>query len=181
MNARDEQLNPQLEVTEVIAIDPIREAPVSDIVETMPGCVVAVDTAREDAPHAESPDQEQLSTQAPHRNGDLRHVIECMLFVATDPLGAKHFAEALEIEEAAVEEAVNSLEAALDSGSGLRLMRVAGGYQICTRPEYADYCAMILQPAKKKLSKAALETLAVVAYRRAVHHAGGGGGAWSLR
>ena len=81
-------------------------------------------------------------------------------------MSAKQLAETLEIEEAAVEDAVDVLEAALDEDSGLQLMRVAGGYQICTRPEYADYCAMILQPAKKRLSKAALETLAVVAYRQ---------------
>ncbi len=65
-----------------------------------------------------------------------------------------------------MEDALASLEEDLNCGHGLQLMRVAGGYQICTRPEFGDYCAMILQPAKKKLSKAALETLAVVAYRQ---------------
>jgi len=102
----------------------------------------------------------------PHQNGQLKSVIECMLFVATDPLSAKQLADTLEIEEAAVEEAVNLLESSLEHAGGLQLMRVAGGYQLCTRPEYADYCALILQPAKKRLSKAALETLAVVAYRQ---------------
>lgn len=100
-----------------------------------------------------------------HKNGKLKSVIECLLFVASEPLGVKQLAAALEMEESRVEEAVRSLESDFDT-RGLQLMKVAGGYQLCTKPEYADYCALILQPAKRKLSKAALETLAVVAYRQ---------------
>ncbi|MHB9038421.1 MAG: SMC-Scp complex subunit ScpB [Armatimonadota bacterium] len=100
-----------------------------------------------------------------HRNGKLRSVIECMLFVANEPLGSKQLADTLDLEQDRVEEAIKALEVDLDS-RGLQLMKLAGGYQLCTKPEYADYCAMILQPAKRRLSKAALETLAVVAYRQ---------------
>ena len=101
-----------------------------------------------------------------HKNGHLESVIECMLFVSNEPLSAKQLAETLELDEIQIEDAVVELEERLNGGSGLQLMRVAGGYQLCTRPEYGDYCASILQPAKRKLSKAALETLAVVAYRQ---------------
>ncbi len=88
-----------------------------------------------------------------------------MLFVSNEPLSAKHLSDVLELEPADIAEALESLETDLDT-RGLQLMKVAGGYQLCTKPEYADYCALILQPAKRKLSKAALETLAVVAYRQ---------------
>jgi segregation and condensation protein B len=101
----------------------------------------------------------------PHRNGKLKSVIECMLFVANEPLGCKQLADTLDLEQSRVEDAIKALEIDLDS-RGLQVMRVAGGYQLCTKPEFADYCALILQPAKRKLSKAALETLAVIAYRQ---------------
>ena len=101
-----------------------------------------------------------------HRNGKLKHVVECMLFVSSEPMSAKQIADALEIEQDCVEDALASLEEDLNCGHGVQLVRVAGAYQICTRPEFGDYCAMILAPSKRKLSKAALETLAVIAYRQ---------------
>jgi segregation and condensation protein B len=137
-----------LEVCEVVSAEPIAEAPVESVAQAVPGVAVAIDAS------------------APHRNGKLKHVIECMLFVSNEPVTAAHIAEALEIEPDRVEDALASLEEDLNCGHGVQLARVAGGYQICTRPEFGEYCAMILQPAKRKLSKAALETLAVIAYRQ---------------
>ena len=147
MAAQDE-----LEVSEVVSAEPMADAPVESVAQAVPGFAVVVETSSEQTP--------------PHRNGKLKHVIECMLFVSCEPVTAGHIAEALETEPSRVEDALASLEEDLNCGHGLQLMRVAGGYQICTRPEFGDYCAMILQPAKRKLSKAALETLAVVAYRQ---------------
>ncbi|MEN6356986.1 MAG: SMC-Scp complex subunit ScpB [Armatimonadota bacterium] len=109
--------------------------------------------------------EDEVEEVPPHKNGKLKSVIECMLFVSNEPLGAKQLASTLELDESRIEEAIRSLESDLDS-RGLQLMKIAGGYQLCTKPEYADYCALILQPAKRKLSKAALETLAVTAYRQ---------------
>lgn len=103
---------------------------------------------------------------APHKNGKLKTVIECMLFVASEPVSVKSLAETLDIEESRVEGAIASLQEDLNCGHGLQLVKVAGGFQLCTRPEYADYCAMVVAGSKKKLSKAALETLAVIAYRQ---------------
>ncbi len=102
----------------------------------------------------------------PHKNGALPQVLECMLFVSSEPLTADVMAETLGHDIEIIENALNMLDESLSGRSGLQLMRVAGGYQICTRPEYADYCTAILKPATKKLSRAALETLAVIAYRQ---------------
>ena len=140
------------EVSEIVSAEPIAEAPVEALAQAVPGLAVAVDAF---------PDP-----WAPHRNGKLKHVIECILFVSNEPVSAGRIAETLEIEQSCVEDALASLEEDLDRGHGLQLARVAGGYQICTRPEFGDYCAMVLQPARRKLSKAALETLAVIAYRQ---------------
>jgi segregation and condensation protein B len=145
----DSQHIQEQEVAEVISVEPISEAAASDVVAAVPGFAVV-----------------QEADAALHRNGRLNSVLECMLFVSTEPLSAKQLAEALAIEVHEVEEAMTALESHLDAGSGLQLMHVAGGYQLCTRPEYADYCAMILQPARRKLSRAALETLAVVSYKQ---------------
>lgn len=101
------------------------------------------------------------------KNGKLRSAVECMLFVSSEPLSSAQMAAALEAEEGAVEEAVYEL--ILDMGQrGLQITRVAGGYQMCTRPEFSEVCQRILVPQKQKLSRAALETLAVVAYRQPV-------------
>lgn len=90
-----------------------------------------------------------------------------MLFVSTEPVTAAQMALVLEIDEEAVEQAIYDLK--LDHGqSGLQIVRVAGGFQMCTKPEYSDVCQRILVPQNQKLSRAQLETLAVVAYRQPV-------------
>ena len=155
------------EVVEIVSTEPIGEAAVGDVVQAVPGVIVA----REGEPPCEPRAGEgeppcEPETVPLHMNGRLKHVLECMLFVSTEPLSATQLSEALGVEESAVDDEMRRLEQHLDESSGLQLMRVAGGYQLCTRPEYADYCAMILQPARKKLSRAALETLAIVAYRQ---------------
>ena len=149
MEARDTALDA---IDKIISAQPMAEAPVEDVAEAACGVAVVQDIV-------------ELEPE-PHCNGKLRHVIECMLFVASEPMSAKQMADMLEIDEQRVEDAVEALKDDLNCGHGLQLARLAGGYQICTRPEFGDYCAMILQPAKRKLSKAALETLAVVAYRQ---------------
>lgn len=102
------------------------------------------------------------------RNGQLRNAVECLLFVASEPLSSRDLAEALEAHEEAVLTAVGDLTDALQRGSGLQVVKIAGGYQLRTRPEYAEICAKLLHPSNQRLSRAALETLAVVAYRQPV-------------
>jgi segregation and condensation protein B len=149
MEARDKALEATYEV---LSVQPISEATVEEIAEAVPGVAIVQDTFHEEV--------------VPHRNGKLRHVVECILFVSSEPMTSKQIADTLDIEHERVEDALATLEEDLNCGHGVQLVRVAGAYQICTRPEFGDYCAMILAPAKRKLSKAALETLAVVAYRQ---------------
>jgi segregation and condensation protein B len=100
-------------------------------------------------------------------NGTLKSAVQCMLFVSTEPLTAAQMATVAEVDEPAIEEAVHEL--ILDIGqSGLQIERIAGGYQLSTRPEFSEVCQKILLPQNQKLSKPALETLAVVAYRQPV-------------
>ncbi len=98
---------------------------------------------------------------------NLKPVLECMLFVSPQPLMTAHVAKSLEIDEAVVDAAIHELR--LDyGGRGLQILRIAGGYQMCTRPEYADHVSKLLKPERMKLSRAALETVAIIAYRQPI-------------
>ncbi|MDO8586462.1 MAG: SMC-Scp complex subunit ScpB [Armatimonadota bacterium] len=104
------------------------------------------------------------------RNGELKSAVECLLFVSTEPVSVKEMAAALQIEEdqSQVELAVEELRQDMAGRGGLQIVRVAGGYQMCTRQEYSECVTRLLSPSKHKLSRAALETLAVIAYRQPV-------------
>lgn len=97
-------------------------------------------------------------------------LVEALLFASSRPVTLEKLAEAAELPEKLVEEAVASLEEACAArGRGVRLDRVAGGLRLVTRPEY-DYPVRRLLglDGKTKLSMAALETLSIVSYRQPV-------------
>ncbi len=97
-------------------------------------------------------------------------LVEALLFAASKPVSLDKLAEAAELPEEVVSAAVAALEAACAAaGRGVRLDRVAGGVRLVTRPEY-DYPVRRLLglDGRTKLSMAALETLAIVAYRQPV-------------
>lgn len=101
------------------------------------------------------------------QDGRLKRALECMLFVSPQPLSAQQVAKALELEESEVELSIHELR--LDYAErGLQIVRIADGYQMCTRPEYADCVSSLLTPQRTRLSRAALETAAIVAYRQPI-------------
>ncbi|MER3473226.1 MAG: SMC-Scp complex subunit ScpB [Armatimonadota bacterium] len=97
----------------------------------------------------------------------LSRALECLLFVATEPVSMKTLMEVLREEEECLRNALRLLEERLQD-SGLQVVQVAGGYQLCTRPEFAEVVARYLQPQPTKLSRAALETVAIIAYRQPI-------------
>ncbi len=99
-----------------------------------------------------------------------RQVIEAMLFVAEEPLTAGEIAEVLEVPKGDVEAEMALLAAALDErGAGIVLRRVAGGWRLYSHPDSHPYLERFAATEKAgRLSGAALETLAVVAYRQPV-------------
>lgn len=96
--------------------------------------------------------------------------LEAMLFAAGDPVEPSKLAEILNIDIENVIKMLGHLEALYDEKeSGLRLIRVDGKYQLCTREEYADDVRSLLEIKKNTpLSQAAFEVLAIVAYNKAV-------------
>ncbi|EKP93870.1 SMC-Scp complex subunit ScpB [Thermaerobacter subterraneus] len=104
--------------------------------------------------------------------GPVRGAVEALLFVAGEPLPASRMARILGVSEAVVREALEELaQACRAPGRGIELVEVAGGWQLVTRPEYSRAVEELLQPRRQALSRAALETLAIIAYRQPVTRA----------
>lgn len=95
--------------------------------------------------------------------------LECLLFAAGEPVTVSDLARGLALPEDVTERALRSLQITLtERGSGLQLVRIAGGWQLSTRPEHAEAVGRLLARGANRLSRAALETLAIVAYRQPV-------------
>lgn len=103
----------------------------------------------------------------------LRSQIESILLVVDTPVTAADIAGALDVPEDEVEAQLVSLSEELTSrGSGIDARRTEMGWRLYTRAANADAVeAFVLDGAQTKLSRAALETLAVVAYRQPVTRA----------
>jgi len=101
---------------------------------------------------------------------ELMTVIEAILFVAGEPVTLSDLQTALEVSPLELDSALNTLESEYDyNRRGIRLKRFGEHIQLATRAEYAPYVERLLQPVQKQsLSQAAMETLAVVAYRQPV-------------
>ena len=100
----------------------------------------------------------------------LRSVIESLLFVAGRPLELTELRKLLPLEQARLREAVASLAEECERlGRGIRIQRMGDAVQFVSAPENARFVAALLGlPTQVKLTTAALETLAVVAYRQPV-------------
>jgi len=96
--------------------------------------------------------------------------LEAILLVATEPVPADLLAQILEKPTKVVEQLCASLAAAYEeAGHGFQLVQIAGGYRYQTHPEMAPYVErFILDGQKSRLSGAALETLAIVAYKQPI-------------
>lgn len=102
---------------------------------------------------------------------ELKPIVESLIFVSEEPIALKQLASILEGES------LESIQAACEllieefnsRGSGLEIRALAGGYRITTRTEFSEYVRRYLksQPSAR-LSIAALETLAVIAYKQPI-------------
>lgn len=108
------------------------------------------------------------------REDQVKGAVEAMLFVTDEPVGTITLAEMLECDVALVEGALVSLRDALEfENRGIQLREVAGGWRLFTHPAYHDLIEKyVLSWDTRKLSGAAMETLAIVAYTQPVTRAG---------
>jgi len=96
--------------------------------------------------------------------------LEALLLLAAEPVSDFELAQAVGVPESVVSETLAELVAFYDeTGRGFELRQVAGGWRYYTREEHADLIARyVTEGQQSKLSQAALETLAVVAYTQPI-------------
>ncbi len=112
-----------------------------------------------------SPDQKKHDLEAEREH--CKRLLEALLFVAWEPVSTRRLAELLQLEPKLVRELLRELQLEYEP-RGFQLVEIAGGWQFLTRREFAPYVERLYKPRSQQLSKAALETLAIVAYRQPV-------------
>lgn len=101
----------------------------------------------------------------------LRALLEAIIYVLDEPMPAAQIAQVLGLSREVVEKALADLmAAAAGPGRGIAIREVAGGFKMSTKPEFHDELRAFVKKMKPplKLSLAALETLAVIAYKQPI-------------
>lgn len=101
---------------------------------------------------------------------DLKNILESLLFVAEEALSVERLKKLVgQADAAEIRQTLEGLQADYDSRrGGFYLAEVAGGFQFRTRPDYTAWIRRLIDPKPVRLSKAALETLAIIAYKQPV-------------
>jgi segregation and condensation protein B len=130
-----------------------------------------VDTPEDTPPNQQAPDHsvdQALDHPAERTPDQLKSALESLLFVAGRPLERAELRRLLSASPAQLEAALNALAAECE-GRGVRVQRLGEQVQLVSAPENAPYVAALLGlPSHARLTTAALETLAVVAYRQPI-------------
>jgi len=144
----------------------IHDADAEDLAEAYERMRAAAAAPAEEA----GADDEVAPGGKPRELAELVAVCEALIFVSEDPLPVKALADLLKEDKGWVQVAVEELAKEFNErGGGLMLREVAGGWQFATRPEHHEHVrAYLKSKPSAKLSLAALETLAVIAYKQPV-------------
>lgn len=100
-------------------------------------------------------------------------VIEALIFASSEPVTLREIGEILAVNEHTVKQLVTDLtQEYKECRRGMQIVEVAGGYQFVTSSEYADFVEKLKKvPRPSPLSQAALETLAIIAYKQPITRA----------
>jgi segregation and condensation protein B len=154
---------------------PSKDAPVEEPEGEFASSDVSADDTMVYSPK-ESIDAEALlgsTPQAPteEEQNALKALLEAVVYITDEPLSAQQIAQAISRPLDQVQRALDALSADYaESGRGLTIREVAGGYKMGTKPEYHEELRSFVKNLKPplKLSLAALETLAVIAYKQPI-------------
>ena len=103
---------------------------------------------------------------------EIKAAIEAILFMRGERVGADELVEILDIPLLELRDIMRELIGEYyQPGRGLQIMPVDDGYLMCTKSEYSEILARSVQPVKRRLSQAALESLALIAYRQPITRA----------
>lgn len=100
---------------------------------------------------------------------EIKPIVESLLFAAGSPVALRRLIEVIGVAQSEVKSALALLQEEYAApGRGLMLAEVAGGYQLRTIAESAEYVKTLIREKPNRLSRAALETLAIIAYRQPI-------------
>ncbi len=100
---------------------------------------------------------------------NLKDVIYSVLFVAGDGIEKSFIAEKLQVSQKEVDKSIEELKKELSNEKGVHLIEYKNKVQLASNPNYAQYISDVLNPIREKsLTRAALETLAIIAYKQPI-------------
>lgn len=100
---------------------------------------------------------------------NLKEVVLSVLFVAGDGIEKEFLAEKLEVSVKEINKAVDELKKVYSGDNGIHVITYKNKVQLASNPNYANYISDVLNPIREKsLTRAALETLAIIAYKQPV-------------
>src|SRR5687768_15775323 len=104
-------------------------------------------------------------------NSELKSLLEALLFTATEPLTVDHFCSVIpDTDKYVITQVLDELKMDCEArNAGVVLREVAGGYQMYSNPAWHEHIQKLFsKPLMIRLSKSALETLAIVAYKQPI-------------
>src|SRR5690242_4075891 len=94
--------------------------------------------------------------------------VMALLVVADEPVKTEILARTLSLTDGQVEQAIEILQERLSTEGPLQIVRLAGGWQLSTKPECAEFVGAFLKPQRQRLGRSLMEVLAIVAYRQPI-------------
>jgi len=103
---------------------------------------------------------------------EIKASVEAVLFVRAERVELGELAGILQVSLAELKPILEEMVLEYNEEKrGIQILEVDGGYLMCTRPEYSDILLRAKKPVRRRLSPAALETLAVIAYKQPITRA----------
>jgi len=136
--------------------------------EPMQDDTPAAETTAEASPMGEGEESARLQAL---EERELKAILESLLFVSAEPIPLERLMVALgTVSKSELRHALQSLREDFDrEGRGLQMVELAGGYQIVTRAEHAPWIKRLAKAkASPKLSRSAMESLAIIAYKQPI-------------
>lgn len=102
--------------------------------------------------------------------GEVRNIVEALLFVSDEPLTVARISEVVEAEGPVVADVLADLrQEMLEDNRGIQLREIGEGWKLHSHPAYADYIRkLMLSERRGRLTRAAIETLAIIAYMQPI-------------
>lgn len=160
---------------EAAAVNPAAEETPAKAADETPAPQTAASEPAKEAPAAQ---EEDSASSAPSgdllETDDLKKIIETLLFITDRPVKPGRIADVVETADARrVREIIRQLQEEYASqGRAVQIVELGGGFQMSTKPEYGRWVRRLYnEKMTTKLSNAALETLAIVAYKQPITRA----------